>query len=114
MNSTRECAAIQEKRVAAKFGGSANSSSGSGRFNKSDVLIKDADVVVECKTVTTPKESFSIKKEWIEKSKQEAYSMGYSNSILAFNFYYEDRQDYYVIDDKLMRFLIDKLREENE
>lgn len=114
MSSTRECASIQERRIAAKLGGMANSSSGSGKFNKSDVSLKGADILIECKTAVSPKESFSIKKDWIEKLKQETYSMGYSNGVLAFNFFYEDRQDYYVIDDKLMRFLVEKLREENE
>lgn len=112
MSSTRECAAVQERRIAAKFAGIANNSSGSGRFNKSDVMLQNTDMLIECKTCVKPKESFSIKKEWIEKLKQECYSMGVSNGVIAFNFNYDDYKDYYVIDDKLMRFLVEKLREE--
>jgi hypothetical protein len=61
----------------------------------------------------TPKESFSIKKEWLEKQIKESFSMRCNNSILTFNFNFEDKKDYYIIDDKLMKFLIEKLREEN-
>lgn len=111
--TTRECSSIQEHRIASKLGGVSNSSSGSGHFNKSDVVVGTADLVVECKTCMSPKSSFSIKKDWIEKLKQETFSMGKSNSVIAFNFYYEDGKDYYVIDDNLMRFLVDKLKEEN-
>lgn len=62
----------------------------------------------------TPKDSFSIKKEWIAKNKEEAFQNRLSNTAIAFNFYYDDTTDYYVIDDKLMKFLIEKLKEDNE
>ena len=37
-----------------------------------------------------------------------------NDSVIAFNFDYTDKKDYYIINDKLMTFLVEKLREENE
>ena len=113
-NSTRYCSSIQETRIANKFNGYASSSSGSSKFQKSDVIVENASLQIECKTCMKPKDSFSIKKEWIEKSRKEAFSNRLDNVVIAFNFNYEDKDDYYVIDDKLMRFLIEKLKEENK
>lgn len=113
MSNTKECSTIQERRVASKLDGTANASSGAGKFNKGDVVLKHADMLVECKTCMTPKNSFSIKKEWIEKLNRECYSMGMTNGALAFNFDYQDSKDYFVIDDRLMAFLVEKLEEYN-
>lgn len=112
--STRDVAAVQEKRVAKKLGGYVNSNSGAGRWDKSDVKVHDASLLIECKTTMTPKKSFSIKKEWLDKTKDESFANRLYNRAIAFNFDYEDKDDYYVIDDKLMKFLVEKLIEENE
>jgi len=111
MTATREASSIQEKRVANKLDGYVTPNSGAGYFKKGDIQIPDAGLLVECKTCVSPKKSFSIKKEWLDKNKQELFSSGLSNSVIAFNFDYENKQDYYVIDDKLMKFLVDKLKE---
>ena len=111
--ATRYASEIQEKRVANKIGGKINSNSGAGLWDKGDIHIPEASLLIECKTSMIERNSFSIKKEWIEKNKEEAFSNRLSNHAIAFNFYYEDGKDYYVIDDKLMRFLVDKLKEEN-
>ena len=110
--TTRDCSSVQEHRVANKLDGRVNSNSGAGRFAKSDVRVDSASLSIECKTTMTSKDSFSIKKEWIEKHKQEAWSNRLANSVIAFNFDYKDAHDYYVIDDVLMKFLVEKLREE--
>ena len=113
MTSTREASSIQEKRVSEKLGGYVTPNSGAGYFKKGDIQIPDAGLLVECKTCMSPKQSFAIKKDWVEKNRQELFASGLSNSVIAFNFDYEDKKYYYVIDDKLMRFLVEKLREEN-
>lgn len=112
-NSTRFASETQEKRVAAKLEGRVNSNSGAGRFDKSDVYLDDIDLSIECKTCLTEKESFSIKKEWLEKHKKESFQTRATNTVIAFNFFYSDKHDYYIIDDKLMSFLVEKLREDN-
>ena len=111
--STRYFSSQQEKSVAESLGGYANSSSGSGMFSKGDVIVKKASLLVECKTCMTPKDSFSIKKDWIDKNKDEAYSMLLDNHCIAFN-YGPNMPNYYVIDEKLMRFLVEKLEDEYE
>lgn len=67
ISSTRYYSDIQENYIAKKFNGRRCSNSGAGLFDKSDVIIEDASLSIECKTCTKDKNSFSIKKEWIEK-----------------------------------------------
>ena len=109
--ATRFASSTQENRIVKKFGGRVCPNSGAGKFSKSDIQLPEASLSIECKTCMTPKESFSIKKEWIEKHYEEAFSNRLSNTAIAFNFYFDDKKDYYVIDDKLMGFLIEKLKE---
>ena len=111
--STRYASGVQETRISKKFGGQIQPNSGASKFSTGDVVISDISLQIECKTCKIPKESISIKKEWLEKQVQESFAKRYSNHVLAFNFDYNDNNDYYIIDDKLMRFLIDKLKEEN-
>ena len=70
--STRYYSELQEKRVAENLNGSVCPNSGAGKFSKSDVQVKDASLSIECKTCMTDKDSFSIKKSWFEKQKEEA------------------------------------------
>ena len=58
------------------------------------------------------KNSFSIKKEWLEKNKKEAKEINLFNSMLCFNFG-PDTDNYYVIDEKLAKFLINELIEQD-
>lgn len=113
MTATRDASNIQEKRVAKKLGGQISPNSGAGKWDKSDIKIPEASISIECKTCMTPKKSFSIKKDWIEKSVNESFINRTDNQVIAFNFDYQDKNDYYVINDKLMKFLVEKLIEEN-
>lgn len=111
--TTRYSSSVQEKRIANKLNGKISSNSGAGLFNKGDIICSDASLLIECKTCMEPKKSFSIKKDWIEKNKEESFRLRLDNHVIAFNFYYQDKKDYYIIDDKLMDFLVKKLEEEN-
>lgn len=111
--ATRYASSIQENRIAKKFNGKASSSSGASIFSGGDVHVEDASLCIECKTCMKPAKSFSIKKEWIEKNTKEAFINRFDNHCIAFNFDYEDKKDYYVIDDKLMSFLVNCLKEYN-
>ena len=86
----------QEKAVAKAVGGKQVSNSGATAFSKGDV--RTADWLIECKTCTTEKKSFSIKKEWLEKNKEEAFAMNKDYSALAFDF--GDGDNYYIVDEK--------------
>lgn len=111
-NSTRYYSNIQEQKVAALLGGYQTSNSGASNFSKGDVICKEASLLVECKTCTANKDSFSIKKEWISKNKQEAKMSHLTNSIIAFNFGPDSKQNYFVIDEELAKYLIDKIKED--
>lgn len=92
----------QEKTVASKLNGKTVSNSGATRFNKGDVVTEY--FLIECKTKTSPSGSFSIKKEWLEKNRDEAFAMGKMRSALAFN-YGPGEPNYYIIDDRTFQEL---------
>lgn len=109
--STRYFSSIQENYVAKKFNARLASNSGGGKFDKGDVLLDNPSFLFECKTCVKDKDSFSIKKEWLEKNKEESFAKRKDNSCIVFNFG-PNRENYYVISEKLMVYLIDKLKGE--
>ena len=111
-NSTRYYSQNQEKYVANLLDGRISANSGAGKFSKSDISIPEAGLSIECKTCMTNKDSFSIKKDWIEKNRQEGFSMKLSNQCICFNFG-PDSKNYFIINERLMKFLCEKLKEEN-
>ena len=106
--NTREFSSKQEHRIAKMFDGKVVANSGATRFNKGDVVVDN--VLIECKTTTKPKDSFSIKKEWLIKNKEEAFSLGKDYSMLAIDFGSGD--DYFVIDKELAKILMEVIRDE--
>lgn len=100
MKPTRFYSNQQEKKVAKAVSGKKVANSGATAFNKGDVTTDN--ILIECKTCTTEKKSFSIKKEWLEKNKEEAFEMGKSYSVLAFNFG-PNTDNYYIIDEKTFK-----------
>jgi len=111
--STRYYSDAHEKSVCKALNAWQTANSGAGLWTKGDVIQKEAKMLIECKTCMEPKNSFSIKKEWIEKNKLEMHEMRLSDSAVAFNFG-PGLPNYYVIDEKLMKFLVEKLIEEKE
>jgi hypothetical protein len=110
--TTRWFSDIQEKSVCKLLGSQQVSNSGAGSFRKGDCVHRSASLLIECKTVVTEKESVSIKKEWLTKNKEEAFTQRLSNGVIAFNFG-PNQPNYFVIDEKMMKFLTEKLEEEN-
>lgn len=109
MKSTREVSGIQEKKIAKALGGKRTSNSGATDFDKGDIVI-NSDWLIEAKTCMQPKNSFSIKKDWLLKLKQEQFACNKLNSALCFDF--GDQKDrYYIIDEKLFKYLIELLKE---
>lgn len=108
---TREFSSKQEKQVAKTLGGKTTPNSGATPFYKGDVLL---DLfLLECKTKTKSSDSISIKKEWIDKNNKEAVFMGKPFGSIVFSFG-PDEPNYYVIDEKLMKYLIEKIKEDYE
>jgi len=106
---TRFYSKKQEKAVAKAIGGKRTANSGATTFQKGDVFTDN--FLIECKTCEKEKASFSIKKEWLIKNREEAFAMGKSYSALSFDF--GDAKRYYIIDEKLFKQLVNYLTEEN-
>lgn len=106
-NPTRFYSKRQEDSVARTLGGSRQLNSGATMFRKGDV--ENDLFLIECKTKTSPSESISIKKDWLEKNEKEALFMGKPYSALAFNFGL-DEKNYYIISEELMRVLTEALK----
>ena len=110
-NSTRYFSNKQEKHIAKELGGKQTANSGATPFYKGDVSLDNW--LIEAKTKTSPSDSISIKRDWLEKNEEEAFAMHKQHSALAFNFgdlHYA--KNYYIIsEDEFKRFL--KLEEEH-
>ena len=93
----------QENDIARLLGGRVQSNSGGTRFGGGDV--HTAEFLIEAKTPTKEQTSFSVKKEWIDKMREQAFEQGKLYSALAFRFA-PDGNDYFVINSYLMRELV--------
>ena len=109
MKPTRFYSDKQEKQIVKKIGGKQTSNSGATSFSKGDIRTKQ--FLIEAKTVTKSKDSFSIKKAWLMKNKEEAFAMNKPYNALAFNFG-PNEENYYIINEKLFKELV-KYKEED-
>lgn len=107
---TRFYSKKQESKVAKELGGKRTANSGATTFQKGDVTTEN--FLIECKTCEKAKASFSIKREWLDKNREEAFAMGKSYNALTFDFGNGSKR-YYVIDEKLFKLLLNYLKEEN-
>lgn len=98
----------QEKHVAKVVGGRQTANSGATPFQKGDVVTNDW--LIECKTCTSERESFTIKKDWLSKNEEEAFAMGKSYSAVVFDF--GDGVNNYIISEKLFKKLLKFMEEE--
>lgn len=94
--STRYYSSRQEKKVAKAVGGKQVANSGAATFVAGDVTTDDW--LIECKTKCNVARSFTIKREWLDKNREEMFAMGKSYNALVFN--YGDSENYYVVDEK--------------
>lgn len=91
--------------------GRCQSNSGAGIFGKGDVANKNW--LIECKTCTKEKESFAIKKQWLETLKKEAFGMNKEFFALVFNFGELNGENYYILNEKIFKQILDILEETN-
>lgn len=94
---TRYYSSRQEKRIAKAVRGKTVSNSGAITFGAGDVITQDG-WLFEAKTKTEESKSFSIKREWIEKNKEEAFAMGKDYNALVIDF--GDGKQFYLLDEK--------------
>ena len=106
---TRFYSSKQERAVATAVGGRQVVNSGATAFSKGDV--QTDDWLIECKTSCSEKQTFGVKRAWLEKNDEERFEMGKSYSALAFDFG-DGGKRYYVIDEKLFVKLMELLKKE--
>lgn len=83
---------------------------GATKFDKGDLTIGQ-EWLLEAKTCMEPKKSFSIKKEWLSKLKEEQYATSKMYSTLCFDF--GDNGDrYYIVEEQVFKYLIEILEKE--
>lgn len=110
---TRFYSKRQEDKVAKAVGGKRQPNSGATTWQKGDV--KNKNFLIECKTTTAEhKKSFSIKEEWLEKIREEAFGMGKQGYALCFEFSPADNMRYYVIPERLFQLLNYYMDKEDE
>ena len=96
--STRYFSDKQEKHIAKVTGGRVQSNSGGTKFGGGDVHTEK--FFIEAKTPTKSQTSFTIKKEWIDKMKEQAYEQGKEEAVLAFRFNPNIDIDLYVLSER--------------
>lgn len=107
--NTRKFSSRQEKSIAKKFGGKQVSNSGATSFDKGDVALED--FLVEAKTCVNEKDSFVIKKEWLEKINKERFSKRKRFCALAFQFG-PKQENYFILDERTFKMFVDLLGEQ--
>lgn len=83
----------QENKIASELGLRRTPNSGATLFAKGDVA--GDNILIEAKTVTTPRKTITFHKEWLTKNYEEAFSRGKDLSVLAFDF--GDGETFYVL-----------------
>ena len=96
MRPTRFYSNKQEKKIAKQVSGKQVANSGATAFSKGDVVTDNW--LFEAKTKTTESNSFSIKRDWINKNREEAFAMGKDYNALVIDF--GDGKQFYLLDEK--------------
>lgn len=104
LRPTRYYSNKQEKTVAKEFGGKLSANSGAAKFSVGDVYTQS--ILFECKTVTKPVKSYSVKKEVLDKLKREAFEGRKEFPVMVFNFE-PDGELYYVLPQNKFKMLME-------
>lgn len=113
---------MQEKRIAKKLGGKTQPASGALPIAslKSDVKVTNSEdwkVLISAKTSMVKnhqvgKRSFTLKKEWLEEVKHQAFEGGYDFGVVSISF--DNRQDFYILEDVDFENMLKALKEYEE
>ena len=110
LDSTRAYSDMHEKSVCKALNATQQPNSGAGLFRKGDVVQEESSLLIECKCCMSEKKSVSIKKDWIEKNKEECFRNRLTNSAICINFEPKGK-NYYVIDENLMKIICETLKD---
>ena len=108
-NSTRYFSSKQEKHIAKTVNGKLQPNSGATLFSKGDV--KNKNWLFEAKTCMKDQEQFTIKKEWLEKLKQESFAINKEYYSLVFNFGPNYNNNFYILDERTFKKILNILDE---
>lgn len=100
----------QEKAVAKAVQGKQVANSGARPFAKGDV--RTDEWLIECKTKTAPCGAMTVKREWFDKNKEEAFAMGKLYSAVVIDF--GRGENYYMVDEKTFIKMKEALENEYE
>ena len=105
MKTTREASTAQEKKIAKALGARRVANSGATKFDKGDVVL-GSKWLIEAKPCMEPKKSFSIKKDWLVKLREEKFATNKDYDALCFDF--GDGGDrYYILDETTFKIFVD-------
>ena len=107
-SATRYYSSKQESAFASFIGGKQTVNSGASKFTAGDVITDD--FIFECKTTMTPKNSISIKHDWIMQNEKERMSLLKPYSAVVFNFE-PDGKNYVVLDEDTFKRMYVKFKE---
>ena len=102
--SKKESSINQEKHVAKVLNGQVQIASGGLSHNAGDVIKNNW--FFECKTVTSEKNSYSIKKSVINKAREQCFEQMKDYWSLVFRFAPNDK-DYYVVDEDTFKYMME-------
>ena len=108
--ATRYYSDLQETHISKVLGGKKSANSGASHFVAGDVIIPNT-MVIECKTTTKEgAKSWSIKKDWLEQDNKERLDLMLPYSALAISLDPTGKNNLYVINEQLMKKLIEVIR----
>lgn len=108
--STRYVSSQQEKQIAKALGAKRTPNSGATKFDKGDLTL-GSNWLIEAKTCMEPKKSFSIKRDWLEKLKQEQFATSKMYSSLCFDFG-DNKNRYYIIDEMVFKYIVELIEKD--
>lgn len=106
-NATRFYSNAQESYIANLLQAKRTSNSGAARFNCGDVITDD--FLIECKCPMSPKQSFSLKKDWFEKNERERMDAQLPYSAVVFQFE-PNGENYFVVNERTFKILYETLK----
>lgn len=106
--STRYISGKQEKYIAKLTNSRLQPNSGATLFKKGDIA--NDNWLFEAKTCMKEQQSFNIKKEWLDKLKQESLAMKKEFYSLVFSFGI-NQENYFVINEKIFKQILSLLEE---
>lgn len=106
---TKYYSELQESHVSKALGGKKVPASGAAKFVAGDVVIPNT-MIIECKTTTKDGiKSFPIKMEWLEQNEKERMDLMLPYSALSLSFDSSGQNCYYLVNETLMKKLVDLL-----